>query len=253
MKKLRIVEPGWENFTGDFGTIDFVDGVSVEPVAPVYARRLANTVRVEEVNEDGSAGNNPSDSQRVIDFAATPAEANMNDPVESAVNPVTIAKLYSKDELMAMADAGGIAALRPIGAGYGVKSNSIAQLVDKILTAQQNKASPASVLEGLMGSSVQPAMFVIDGKEFTLGDIVRQAHQDSQMGVAEWNDQVPEAREALIAAAIVKLGAVGKGAAPVEPVVVEDVSASTIDEAQPAGEADSSEGAPQGESDKTPE
>jgi len=52
--------------------------------------------------------------------------------------------------------------------------------------------------ETLYGSSVHPATFEINGKTYSLGDVVALAHQGSGLDVQEWNELDPETRHGLI-------------------------------------------------------
>jgi len=49
--KLKIVQAGYENFTGEMGHIEFKDGVSVLDVHPDFARAIGTIVQVEQVVE----------------------------------------------------------------------------------------------------------------------------------------------------------------------------------------------------------
>lgn len=56
--------------------------------------------------------------------------------------------------------------------------------------------------ESLIGSSVQPDSFVVDGKRVSLGKIVAAAHAKTGMSAAEWNALPNDDREGLIAAEV---------------------------------------------------
>lgn len=47
--KVRIVQAGYQNFTGEMGHIDFVDGESVNDLNPDFVRSLGGIVQIEEV------------------------------------------------------------------------------------------------------------------------------------------------------------------------------------------------------------
>lgn len=49
--KLKITQAGYENFTGEMGHIDFVDGVSVHDVNGDFAKSLGGVIQVEAVVE----------------------------------------------------------------------------------------------------------------------------------------------------------------------------------------------------------
>lgn len=133
--KIKIVQPGWAGFTGQLGAFEFVDGISVDDISSVDAQRLAGIVGI----EDADSGANPSITQNMIEknSKAAPIEA----PV-AAVNETPTAE-YTKESLEAIADASGIKGVREIADKFGIKGQSITELIEKILTAQG-----ASVLKG---------------------------------------------------------------------------------------------------------
>lgn len=131
-----------ENLTGQFGPVEFVDGLSVEDVAPMIAQRLANLIRVEL--EDGK---NPSIAQTIIDSRHTEMNTNLvhdastgevvtDDKIASEARTSLIA--MGKDDLIAIADKEGIAGLRKIAEPLGIKGTSIAALITEIMKAQEN-------------------------------------------------------------------------------------------------------------------
>jgi hypothetical protein len=124
--KIKMVQPGYEQFTGNFGGVEFLDGVSVVDVAPMIATRIANVVRVENV-EDGV---NPSASQTALDSYSTPMELRPQDV------PAAKPQKYTAAELESIASKEGIKGLRKIGDTFGVKATGIAELIALILRAQ---------------------------------------------------------------------------------------------------------------------
>jgi hypothetical protein len=137
--KIRLIEPGWENLTGQFGAHEFVDGVSVEDLSKADATHLANIIRVENVD----TGANPSDSQKVLDHYndVAPVEAV---PVKAEPPAaVVIDKVYTGAELEALADEQGIKGLREIADKWGIKATSIAKLIAEMIAFQKDHAKPA--------------------------------------------------------------------------------------------------------------
>lgn len=145
--KLRLTAPGWETYTGQMGVIFFEDGLSVSDVLPVDAVRVAGVIGAEW--EDGRPANV---SQIYLDNANTPAPTIEHNPaVEAAteawsekvaetvvklgeaLEAIREVKLYTQDELAAIADASGVTGLRKIAEPLGIKSNSIRGLIDGIL------------------------------------------------------------------------------------------------------------------------
>lgn len=205
--KLKITEPGWEGFTGDFGGIDFADGVSTVDVAPYQAKRLSNAIRCETLE-----GLNPSSSQQVIDSRCVQVVAAVVAPEAPTV------KVWTRDQLQALADTDGIKGIRTISDPLDIKSTSISALIDAIVNAQAPPvvveptvvAEPAAGVinepETLLGSSVQPSTFEFaPGVVTTLGDVVCGAFKVSGLTVADWNETATEVREQFIAEEVARL------------------------------------------------
>lgn len=127
--KLKLTAVGYENFTGLFGTVEYVDGLSVNDVMPQTAKRVACVISVEW--EDGT---------KVGVADALIANQNMPAPNETATiipvepeKPVINTVAWTEEELGAVADEKGIAGLREIAEPHGIKGNSIAGLIKGIL------------------------------------------------------------------------------------------------------------------------
>lgn len=186
--KIKFTQPGYELFTGAFGDVEFVDGVSVDDVTDRQAQRIANLVQVETLD-----GKNPSSSQMYLDHKGLDLDERMK---EVTVAPEAVkGKKYTREELEGVADTGGIEALRKISDPMGLKSRSIAALVEQILAV----SSEVDPYAGLLGSDVQPATFEIANQTVTLGDIVRAAFTRFDKTVEDWNSLPSEIREKLIA------------------------------------------------------
>jgi hypothetical protein len=142
MPKIRMIQPGYEGFNGQFGIHEFVDGVSVETISPLEATVLAGLIQFETVPEvEGEVPVNPSYAQKVLDERDTQLAAGSfptADEQEVAVAEFGPAdtKVYTEAELEAIADAGGIKAVRKISDPLGLKATSIAALIAGILKLQ---------------------------------------------------------------------------------------------------------------------
>jgi hypothetical protein len=140
MSHLKITEPGWATYQGFLAGVEFKDGVSVEPISPTLAARIAGTMRCEMTD----TGANPSHTQVLVDAlnAAAPVVAPMDRQTEQPVIQPEIqvqvpeAPKHTKESLEAVADAEGIKGLREIAEPLGVKAQSIAELIAKIIEAQ---------------------------------------------------------------------------------------------------------------------
>lgn len=139
--KLKLIEPGFQGLTGYFGPVEFKDGVSIADVTAREASQIANLVRAEMID-----GMNPSISQAVLDSGTMSMDRNLVRNADTGKvttedqitgTPATLpTRPHTRDELTAIADTQGIAGLRKIGEALGVKSQSIAGLIEAILTAQ---------------------------------------------------------------------------------------------------------------------
>lgn len=196
MSKIRIIDPNWRNFTGDFGGVEFVDNVSVEDVHQRDARRLADLIQIENV-EDGT---NPSNAQVNLDRQGTPmkvvAEGVNSGQLDGKIERV----YYTRDQLTAIADEKGIDGLRKIGVKFNVNSRSIKGLLDAIVAAQSG--DPDAPQLSLIGSALQPSEFEVEGKKVTLGEVVRNAFDawanepgNQKIGEMDWNNLPNEVRE----------------------------------------------------------
>ncbi len=149
--KLRLTQAGFESYTGQMGVVMFKDGMSETDVLPIDAIRISAAIGAEW--EDGSAANvgemylNNMDvpafvggddintmSMPVEGQEPTKAEKPAADaPVEQ---PAADAPKHTFEELSAIADKEGIAGLRKLGDGVGVKGKSIVEIIDGILAKQ---------------------------------------------------------------------------------------------------------------------
>lgn len=201
--KLRIIEAGWTNFSGDFGGVEFVDNVSVNDVTEFDGFRLSNLIRMETLE-----GANPSSSQQAIDTLTVPMGSGT--PLSAAVEveregTKQVTKLFSRAQLEAVADSKGIEGLREIGRDIGVASKSINGLIDLIINQQGGEPKPGSdpAPQGLTGSSKLPSSFEFDGKKISLGSVVQLAFEQYEKAgktVADWNAQPDELRESYLQA-----------------------------------------------------
>ena len=195
--KLKIVEPGWTNFSGDFGGVEFVDNVSVREVTEREAYSLSNLVRIETLD-----GSNPSSSQQQLDIVhvamdtETFAEGSVSlqSVVEEALSTL---QRYDRDALQGIADSKGIEGLRAIATPMSLQGKSINALISSILNAQ----GIDPLLVGLYGSSTQPASFLVNGTQVSLGSVVRSAFELFEKGnktATEWNALPAATREQFI-------------------------------------------------------
>lgn len=132
---IRLIERGWENYTGMLCGADFVEGVAKDVTAR-QAAMVANIIQTEK--DDGS---NPSDSQNLIDSQCIKMVENM--PVQSRYNQPSsnegAVKDYTREELEKIASDKGILGLREVGNTVGVRADSIVKLIEAVIDAQKKR------------------------------------------------------------------------------------------------------------------
>ena len=167
MMSFKIIQPGYENLTGDFSGIEFVNGECSGPLDMDDAMRIGALVAFREVMCDGStrvvspssdffnqrgSGIIPNanyyltnERNEVITYEQQQAQfaAEQKESIEMEVDAILSEEpkvdqnpgnlpIYTREQLEAIADQQGIAGLREIADKYNVKSNSISGLVDQL-------------------------------------------------------------------------------------------------------------------------
>lgn len=140
MKKVRLLQPGYEKFTGQFGRNTFTNGLSDEPLLPIHAHFIGSAMKAEY--EDGSAIN-PAENYS-LSAVNTPAEAEKIaaeriESVSLSQERVTTdaTEKYTREQLEEIADKRGIKGVREVADLFDVKANSVAALIEGVLKAQE--------------------------------------------------------------------------------------------------------------------
>lgn len=205
--KLRMIDPAWAGFTGQMGEYEFVDGLSVDDIPDRAAQRLSAQFQMEY--EDGSSSN---PAQELINMRQMSVDdgVQLQNQNDTSISKAMAPKVWTRAELEDIADMKGIAGIREIADPMGLRSNAVAKLIAAILQAQSGVSTEPSETDKqfLLGSSVQPSTFEIDGKTVQLGTVVADAHAASGLTFEEWNDLPGELREEHIAKAVERLKAV---------------------------------------------
>lgn len=121
--KLKLVQKGYEGFTGLFGVTEFKDGVSVNDVPLREARNIAISIKTEY--EDGSDPNPAQNLLNSMHNKAGEAPAEVKTPAQPPVD-------FELGKLEAIADKDGIKGLREIADPLGIKGNSIKELIKNL-------------------------------------------------------------------------------------------------------------------------
>ena len=124
MVYLKIKQAGMEGFSDYIGSVEFKDGVSVNPVSQIEAEMLSAIFAFETTE-----GKDPSQAAR---YQAVSKGVEV--PVEfKPEEPAPIAYDFTRASLEAVADKKGLSGLRPIGEQWGIKSNSISGMIDSLM------------------------------------------------------------------------------------------------------------------------
>lgn len=195
MIHLKIVQPGWVDYTGWIGPVYFENNLSTEPVTPRIARQISSCVRMEEVlaggltkpfgiSQDMVAGKGLALPEPVLAIPADEADllAEKERDAKAASLP-KVSDFLTSAQLEAIADNQGIEGLRPIGAKWGVKDRSIPGLITKILAAQADHpeargqapaaADPDEIVEEDETTSPAPAVEAVAAAPLEAEEIQR--------------------------------------------------------------------------------
>lgn len=219
MKHLRVTEPGLSTYSGFLHCVEFKDGVSVEPLPRMLADRISASMQCVEINEDGTETQAGPAARLVTTDRALEAEVIEHPGVmtedeklaeqkrvrDLAKKKVVMTILTGK-ELEAIADKGGIKALREIAKLWGVKHREIPELIKLILEQQvQYQEAQKARAETAAGNEVvhdaatvekedkgEPSLVVVKPKEISApplekSDLKTQEELDALKG----KDAVP--------------------------------------------------------------
>lgn len=142
--KIKLSNPLYADFTGHLGQVEFLDGVSVDDVGSKEIDRFANSFPIED-----EAGNSLGIATRLINEAKYRApmipELDRQTDTERAAEELLLAlrsnsaptdRIYTVEELEAVASKDGIKGLRVAAEPWGVKSRSIPELIGMIIKSQ---------------------------------------------------------------------------------------------------------------------
>lgn len=136
-RRLRILDAGLANYTGDFGLVNFENGVSTHEVNWIEAGSLAAIVHIEDADlpgyQLGGAAELERDRGRLADAPEVSASARVEE-VDGKTRMV--AEHFSRKELEQIADHKGLAGVRDIARAWKRTGRSIQECVDAILDAQ---------------------------------------------------------------------------------------------------------------------
>lgn len=146
MARIKIIQPGWEGFTGDIGQTAFEDGVSVEHVTQRQINIIGASLTLVTVDEDGDeTGEDPRVQHAlitetalrapVLEGLAVATDADMKAGTANLPDASTVV-FHTQAELETIASAKGLAGLREITDALNVKARSINEAIRIILKTE---------------------------------------------------------------------------------------------------------------------
>lgn len=137
--KIKLLESAFASYTGYMSGVEFKNGESIGEVPFVDQQRICSIMKaqtIEGVNVSGASA--LAMSRELTSFFALENEKKADLVIDSprgedggGSNDEIIR--YTRAELEAVADDGGIAGLRDIGNRFDVKATSIEKMIDAIL------------------------------------------------------------------------------------------------------------------------
>jgi hypothetical protein len=157
MMKLKVATSRMAGYTGVLGPVRFTDGVSDEYLPRHIRDRMAASMEFLEVDQDGNetpAGaqhrlirDNAERAPQVSDLKRQTAEEKAAEVASNQVIAAKVPVIETRASLEAIAEKGGIKALREVGNKWAVKHRSIPTLIEMILDAQEKAVAKRTKVE----------------------------------------------------------------------------------------------------------
>lgn len=138
--KVRLLESAFSGYTGIMSGVMFKDGVSLSEIPFLDQQRICSIMKAETIDGENVSGAAALSQSRHISAQDAVAAEKAAVPVvgmERESDKVEVR--YTRAELEALADKGGIAALRKIGNEHDVREKSIEAMIEGILNAAGGK------------------------------------------------------------------------------------------------------------------
>lgn len=200
---VKITQPGWEGFSGEYVGYHFKDGVSTTPMPRNQADRVAACVACEIIDAGGDNLGQGGVAARIASGRSVEATVGtaldhmtpeqhaaelLKAYTETGVAPTR--DFYTADQLESVASLEGIEGLRKLAEPWKVKDRSIPRLVARIVKAQNDFLNAKKDLEERMRAARAAA----------LDDAQAKQHAEEQALLAKarvlQDDQTPNAVDA---------------------------------------------------------
>lgn len=142
MYKVRIDEPGWDSYSDYLGAVKFENGVSERELTEREVIMIGANVKIVRIDNDEQVGLTVimANTDHLSAEVTPPLQrADQEEAVEllyDALPPEEVNDLYTEEQLLEIAEKGGMKAIRKIGDEFGVKGVQINGLIKEILEAQ---------------------------------------------------------------------------------------------------------------------
>nr|WP_181374645.1 hypothetical protein [Pectobacterium carotovorum]AKG47469.1 hypothetical protein pA_00029 [Pectobacterium carotovorum] len=133
-EKIKILESAFSAYSGYLFGVEFKNGVSVCELPYIDQQRICAIMKAETLDgENVSTASSLAKNRELKADTALEMEVEAEPVVELKRESEKIDVTYSREELEAIADKGGIAGLRLIGNDLDVREKSIELMIEKIL------------------------------------------------------------------------------------------------------------------------
>lgn len=147
MPIVRIVQKGFETYSGIMEGVTFTNGVSDEPLSLAAAERLGAFMRVvdHETGEPISVGERLRRAREMSISSSGRLQRIERTPTGKRRQPLKKENLPSMDfdrqTLEGIADKSGIKGLREFAKPFGVNGRSIPEIIDSLMAKKQERAA----------------------------------------------------------------------------------------------------------------
>lgn len=152
--RIRIIEKGFEGYTGAFGVVEFVDGVSVGDVSQIEINKLSACIKIAPAEGGGQVSvasidfDAPADvvhfktNAEILEERASKQSKNKEGEAKGGI-VMTGTRVYTREELEEIADKRGLEGLREIGNDLNIREKTIRKMIEAILKAQNAQVPSA--------------------------------------------------------------------------------------------------------------
>lgn len=144
MPNVKIVAKGFEGYNGVIEGVQFVNGLSTEPLSQFSAERIGAFMRVVDADTDAplGVGQRMVDARRSNHAPSEPLQRVKRTPTgkkKEVTSRKTISYDFTREQLEKVADEGGINGLRKVADQYEVRGRSIREIIEALMAIKANE------------------------------------------------------------------------------------------------------------------